>query len=161
MVGPGRLELPAAPLRRRLLCPAELRATGGRSRSRTGVLRFAGGFLVSRACDLGASPAGLEPATSWFGTTRSIHWATETRVGESGIEPPRQRLRLYRPLSSPPCSTHRGGTLRDSNPPLSFDTGSQPVPSATWVKAPVDQAGVEPARRGVWDRCSAAELLIG
>ena len=84
--------------------------------------------------------------------------ATRARVGESGIEPPRQRLRLYGPLSSPPAQL-TVGALRDSNPPLSCDTGSQPAPSATWVKAPVRNAGLEPAHPGVWDRSSAAELI--
>lgn len=38
--------------------------------------------------------------------------------------------------------------------------GPQPCAFPRWQKAPVDQAGLEPARRGVWGRCSAAELLI-
>jgi hypothetical protein len=50
---PGRTRTGATLLRGQWLCPAELRAIGGRRRNRTGLFRFAGGSLTTRALDLG------------------------------------------------------------------------------------------------------------
>jgi hypothetical protein len=42
------------------------------------------------------SPAGLEPAASWFGTKCSIHWATRTCVPADGIETPMHKATTLR-----------------------------------------------------------------
>ena len=55
------------------------------------------------------------------------------------------------------CSTHGSGGWRDSNPAWTGITTRCFDPSAS---SSVDQAGLEPARPGVWNRSSAAELLI-
>lgn len=63
-----------------------------------------------------------------------------------------------RPAGLTTCPTHGWGDRRVL-PPLR--PGSQPGSSLLGSATMVDQAGLEPAPRGVWDRCSAAELLIG
>jgi hypothetical protein len=104
------------------------------------------------------SPAGLEPAASTFGGWRSIRLRYEDVRGPGWDRTTDAEAAALQAAALPLC--HRPwGALRDSDPLLSFDTGSQPVPSATWVKAPVRNGGLEPPARGVWDRRSAAELI--
>ena len=68
------------------------------------------------------------------------------------------RLRGYGPLGSPPAQL-TVGCLTGVEPALQ---APQACAFPRRQKAPVDQAGFEPAASGVWDRRSGlAELLIG
>jgi hypothetical protein len=78
-----------------------------------------------------------------------------SEVRRGGLEPPcgMPGLQPSAVAAAPP--THEGA-LRDSDP---LCPDSQSGPSATWVKAPVRNEGLEPSRNGVWNRRSAAELI--
>jgi hypothetical protein len=90
---------------------------------------------------------GLEPPPSCFGSRHPVRWATGACVRRDGFEPPMSRGRRgYSPLHYR-SATDAWGALPDSNRSI---LGSQPSPSATWVKAPVLGEGVEPSASRVW-----------
>ena len=100
--------------------------------------------------DSNGQPRGSEP--------RALSTAPrKLGVRRDGFEPPCPRWSLvYSQVQSaalPP--THAWGALPDSN---RLTLGSQPSPSATWVKAPVLSGGVEPPASWVWTRRSPIEL---
>src|SRR5215813_7834348 len=107
---PGRTRTGAVRFRKPLLYPLSYGPSGGRSRVRTGVLRFAGGSLTTRAYDLRT----LGPTrTGDLLLRKQARYPAAPRGHESArVESNHQctRRRLYRPLSTPPAQLTVGRT---------------------------------------------------
>lgn len=132
----------------------------GRSRSRTGLNRFAGDSLTARACDRGGR--AVPPAVCASGRTRTcgssfgswcpIPWTTEAYVRRDGFEPPCPRNPVYSRAQSTALPPARAG--EDGGTQTRLGPGSRP--GASILRPHPQYAMTDSNRRPA--RCERAAL---